>query len=168
MPKDLKGLYEAPKKLARPPAWVLDGANYRLQTPLMIDSVVVEGLELFCRASVNPQFRNAAFMLRCQNDKGDVVLLERVDWKPLGVQNNLGLGPPNLQFRNQPHSHVHSFDLNFIAAENRMKTANLPIAEPLAIDNLADEEAFIVAAKRFNILNEPQDFPRVPWENTLF
>jgi len=61
--------------------------------------------------------------------------LVRLDWKPLQeTHKNPGRGIPPHAGRVIRGSHIHSFELNWLELEQRMRTGNLPFAEPLVPD----------------------------------
>lgn len=159
--------YAARKTFAAPLVWAVEDRDLRLSCPLAIGDVMVEGLEFVGRATNQPD-KACHFMLRATDTRGTYHLLERIDWRPVHSHNNKGQGPAELRYTIQRTAHAHSFEMNWVKAEERMLSGGVPLAAPIDIDGLEVEDAFKFAAKRFNIATGKVIFPPPPWEPDLF
>jgi hypothetical protein len=72
-----------------------------------------------------------------------------VCWRSLtGHTNKRGMGPPHLAGRRPSNSHYHSFDLNWLPNEGRMRGGNggnLPLAMhmPSGLESFREVMAFV-------------------------
>lgn len=79
--------------------------------------------------------------------------LMRIDWKGDGHSNRRNLGPKELAGQRFPGTHLHAFELNWVADENRMRKSNLPVAMGISeeLQSFADLRTFV--GNRFKISN---------------
>jgi hypothetical protein len=96
------------------------------------------------------------------------VPLCRLCWRSLlgGHTNQRGRGPPGVAGRRTSDTHYHSFDLNWLAADNRMRGGNLPLAMEVGIGLESFEQMREFVGNAFRISNisvvSPPD-----WQYTL-
>lgn len=159
-------LYEAEKTLAQVPTWRLDGRSFVLSAPLDVGGVTFEGLELRGRASCALPQRDVTLQLQYHPPTGPKYLLERLDWRPLKMHNNRAKGPP--AYRNRPFrdSHVHPFELNWLADFERMRVR--PLAVPLDREPPSFAEFVAVAEVRFRIQSLATSLGQPSWQVDLF
>ena len=163
----LDEIHAANKALSVAGQWV-EAANQRLYfvVPLEIDEATLEGLVLRGRAVKDRPDEEVMFQLEfpqpSRRDRG----IDRIDWRPLHTHNNLGRGPDELRFMPQVNSHHHAFDLNWLAAEARMLTSNLPLARPIEPDLKSFDDLLAFIKKSFRI-NDIGQIPPPPWEGLL-
>ena len=163
----LDQIYEAEKNLSTTGQWVeADNQRLHLFVPLEIDGVVLEGLALRGRATKDRPDEEVMLQLEFPQAKRRERGIERVDWRPLHIHNNLGRGPAEFRFLQQSGSHHHVFELNWLAEENRMLAGNLPIARPLNEDPSSYESLLEFVNKSFRI-NDIGLIPPPPWEAFL-
>jgi hypothetical protein len=132
----LKALFESPKSIPVSVQWTdgdtTDGYT-RFLAPLEIDGLVEAGLTLTGGAYTHHPDRHVTLELAIiDQTTGRRIRLARIDWKSLtgGHTNQRGRcgawGGKRL-----PATHLHSFDLNWVEAEQRMRRGKLPCAEPI-------------------------------------
>jgi hypothetical protein len=129
-----------------------DGAMTFL-APLEADGVTIAGLSLrgVCYQrepdrAVTLQLEAAMPRLRTR------VPLARLDWRPLnGGHRNPRRGMPSHAGRFLQGTHMHPFDLNWVAANEAMRGGNLPFARSVADDPPTFEEALDMAGIEFRI-----------------
>ena len=106
---------------------------------LDIDDVTVAGLQLRVEAHELLEDEAVRVQLEYHPPRGKCEPLARVEWRPLSYHNNKHRGPTELRLRPFRSTHVHPFEFNWLEAENRMLTGNLPIALPLQdVDSYKD------------------------------
>ena len=167
----LREIYQAPKRLGvwPNPVWV-ESHNGRLNMVVTLENmlgVTVEGMLLRGRAIKDRPDEEVMLQLECPHDYSrEHNAIERIDWNPLHNHNNGGNGPEDLRFLLQKYTHRHSFDLNWLEEEQRMRYNNLPIAEPVAQPLKEFEDLIEFCGKCFGIENLG-DLPPPPWVRTL-
>src|SRR5258708_30487364 len=122
MERDLPTYLRAIKTLARAVEWVeAENGKLWLAVPLDIDGATIEGLQLRGRAIKDLPNEEVTLLLECSDPIRRDRAMDRIDWRPLHTHNNRGKGPQELRHMmiKAGISHRHSFDLNWIAAENR-------------------------------------------------
>jgi len=169
MAADLRGLFESQKELAVKPHWVAtDSTWFNLAAPLDIGGATVEGLELRAGAVQSLPDRAVRFHLQYHPARGPCNPLCRVEWRPLSPHTNPNKGPKSLQLRKIKGTHVHGFEMNFLDAEGRMLSGNLPIAEIINPEPNSFQELLAVVGKRLRI-NDMDQIEPPPWrEADLF
>lgn len=143
MAVDPERLWQADKVLSIEPDWKRRGQEEfaRLVSPLDIDGITVQGLRFTASAHIHSAESAIAFQIEVEtpaSPRGTPIA--RFDWKPRAPHNNRGIGPPAFRHRPFHESHVHPFDLNWLEAEARMRSGNLPVAIPVAepVESYAD------------------------------
>jgi hypothetical protein len=104
--------------------------------PLDIDGVTIPHFWLRGRCIADQPDREVTFQIEVGSDGIRTrTPLMRVDWRPLSGGHGNGSGSFDLADTIISGSHLHAFDLNWLEAEQRMRTCNLPVAceitEPL-------------------------------------
>lgn len=116
------------KALAARPKWRLDdGGRFRLQVPLMVDGIVVEGLFLYARCSQSEPGRDVSFMLVNSPTGESRQVIDRIDWKPLTSHLNKNSGPSELRLKLINGTHRHSLYDN-LKLDGEVRSKNIPIA----------------------------------------
>jgi hypothetical protein len=145
-----------------------EDGHMRFSAPLEIDGVVEAGLTLSGGATAHHPDRHVTFELAVAGVGGiRRVRLMRADWRDLkgGHSNNrrqcAGTG------KRVPETHLHSFELNWIEAERRMRRGKLPCAEPIDEDLQSFEALRSFVGRRFRI-NNIGIVPRPDWVYDLF
>jgi hypothetical protein len=100
------------------------------------------------------------FMLHYRPSNKAPMPLGRIDWRPLQPHTNPAGGPYSLTRISA--SHFHTFQLNWLEREGRMRTGNLPRAQPLNRDPETFEELLAFVGKEFRI-NNLKMIERPPW-----
>ena len=154
-------LYNSDKALPYRPRWEPTNSTwFRLTSALEIDSVVVEGLELRGGACQSLPDRAVRFMLHYRRSNKIPTPLGRIEWRPLQPHTNPAGGPyPLMRISG---SHFHSFRLNWLEQDSRMRAGNLPYAQPLNHEPNSFEELLAFAGKEFRIKNLEM-IERPPW-----
>lgn len=135
----LRDLVIVEKSLTRPVGWLTpdpaDGVT-RFSVPLDIGGVTEAGLTLDGVARAHHPDESVTFELAFTDTRsGKRIRLMRVDWRSLqdGHSNSRRkcASTPWAGVR-LPRTHFHSFEMNYVEAENRMRRGNnLPCAEPI-------------------------------------
>jgi len=167
----LPELVAARKEIDRFPGWSEPepetGAMW-FAAPLSVSGVTMEAFALhgFCFKHV-PDC-NVAFELRANGPRNRKIPLARYEWRSLrrGHTNGRRKGSP-VSGQRVTATHHHSFDLNWLEAERRMRSGNLPQAEsveqePVSFESLRDE-----VGKLFRINNMSVVLPPM-WEYKMF
>ena len=150
------------------PSWVEGDNGYlSLVAPLEIEGVTIEGLVL--RATAYKDLPDEAVMFQVEfphdrNRRDNAI--QRIDWRPLHIHNNHGKGPPQYRLQLINGTHHHSFELNWLVPERRLRKTNLPVAEPISPDiqdftALLDFVAESFRIKKLDAVRAP------PWERDL-
>jgi hypothetical protein len=163
----LPDVFHAQKVLSVPRSWA-PGPNGTLNMllPLDIDGVTVQGLYLRCRARVDLPDEDVFFQLEYPFPGRRDAALARIEWRPLKGHYNSANAPGGLKLLKIAGSHHHSFALNWFAPEERMRAANLPIAEPIDPDPPDLSALLEFVSKSFRISD--LDLISVPpWEKGL-
>ncbi len=136
--------------------------------PLEIGGVVETGLVLHGGCFRRIPDRNVTFELATISPGGRRVPLARADWRSLrgGHTNDRRPGSPVSGTR-VSDCHHHAFELNWIAADGRMRRGNLPQAEELDKGIQSFESLRDWTGNRWNI-NNISVVLRPPWEYDLF
>ena len=169
VPIDLRELVEAPKTLPVRPAWVAtDSTWFDLNGSLDLASgETVQGLELRGGACQSLPDRAVRFILQHYPAKGQCVGLVRIEWRPLAAHTNPANCAPHLSMRRIVGSHIHGFDMNWLADLDRLRTGNLPVAEPLSIDPSSFQELLVVVGRELRITGLEKIEPP-PWREADF
>lgn len=138
---------------------IADAHRFTLAVPLDIDGVTVEGLELRGGCIQDSPDRAVGLHLQYHPAKRPCTPLARAEWRPLGAHTNPNYGPRSLRLLRIEGSHLHSFDLNWLEGDGRMRAGNLPLAQPLDPD-AANLDAFLAfVGKEFRIMGLDQMEP---------
>jgi hypothetical protein len=169
VPVDLRELVEAPKTLPVRPAWVAtDSTWFDLNASLDLSSgETVQGLELRGGACQSLPERAVRFILQHYPAKGQCVGLVRIEWRPLAAHTNPANCAPDLSMRRITGSHIHGFDMNWLPDLDRLRTGNLPVAEPLSVDPSSFQELLVVVGKELRIAGLEKIEPP-PWREADF
>lgn len=127
-----------------------------LVVPLEIGGVTVSGLVLRGKTLAARPDQDVMFQIEClHGDRGGRRdrALARIDWRPLHSHNNRGRGPEEWRFFEQIGTHHHAFGLNWLDDEQRMRSANLPIAVPLNPEPSTYDELVAFVEETFRINN---------------
>jgi hypothetical protein len=97
------------------------------------------------------------------------IRLSRIDWRSLrrGHSNPRGKCLGAWDGKRVPETHYHSFEMNWVEAERRMKKGKLPCAKPIDEPLQSFEQLRAFAGISFNI-NNISIVPPPPWEYDLF
>jgi len=135
--------------------------------PLSIAGVVQEAFSLHGLCFKHVHNANVVFELKVKGPKKPVAVA-RYEWRSLrqGHTNPRRKGSPVSGQRVSP-THYHSFDLNWIEAERRMRGGNLPMAEsvieePTCFESLTDEVGKLFRINNMFVVLPPK------WEYDLF
>lgn len=134
--------------------------------PLDLDGVTVEGLQVRVTAHTQHPDEAVAVQLEYHPAAGRPEQLARVEWRPLRPHNNNNKGPDEWRLRAFRQTHIHRFEDNWLIAEQRMRTGNLPIAIPFQ-DLDSYEEFLDKCGKELNIENM-SIVPLPPWHPRMF
>jgi hypothetical protein len=165
-------LFTAMKALARFPGWSEPEpeTDYTwFNAPIEIGGVVEASYLLHggCYRSVPD--RNVVFELRAAAPSGKrTIPLARVEWRSLqgGHSNRRRKGSP-ASGKRVPETHYHSFDLNWIETERRMRSGNLPQADEINQDIQSFDALTACVGNLFRI-NNMRLVTRPPWAYDLF
>jgi hypothetical protein len=138
MPSPIPDLALAQKSLLVGVGWSkadVDGVM-QFSAPLAIGGLTIGGLELRGRCHVHHPDRNVMFQVEVTRPgKRTRIPLVRLEWRPLAEPHrNPPGGDPELSRRLIFGSHFHPFELNWVAANDAMRSGNLPVAKPLESD----------------------------------
>jgi hypothetical protein len=137
--------------------------------PLTIAGVVEQGFVLHGGYLKRVPDANVTFELRAANPGGKrTVPLARIDWRSVrgGHTNPRRKGSPVSCKRVGP-SHHHSFELNWVEHEARMRFGNLPMADDVAeeiasFESLRDSVGNLFRINNIGVVTTPK------WEYDLF
>ena len=79
---------------------------------------------------------------------------------------NPDAGPREVRLLECRSTHLHSFDLNFISKENRMRAGNLPLATPVDPDPVTFED-FLAFGKKSLRINGLEKIARPKFQGEL-
>jgi hypothetical protein len=138
MPSPIPDLALAQKSLLVGVGWSnadTDGVM-QFSTPLAIDGLTFRGLELRGRCYAHHPDRSVMFQVEvAPPGKRSRIPLVRLEWRPLAEPHrNPPGGDPELSRRLIFGSHFHPFELNWVGANDAMRSGNLPFAKPLEND----------------------------------
>jgi hypothetical protein len=168
MSLDLTALFRAEKAIAIAPDWVGRGAEeLSVVVPLLVDDVVVEGLQFRATARKHMPDEMITLQVEYHPQLSAGGPLCRIEWRPLNGHNNKGRGPKEWRHKNIVGCHHHSFDLNQRYAPNEMLKGLLPIALPLE-ESPANFNALLDFAKKEFGINNLEWLGVPPWEPILF
>jgi len=169
----LRYLVEAVKSLPYRPEWTEpdSGDGYtRLSVPLEIDGVTEAGLTFDCGTYEYHPDEHVTLELSVLGKSGRRrIRLMRLDWRSLkgGHSNDRRRCSGPWSGRRVPETHLHSFDLNWIEADQRMKKGKLPCAEPIPEPLQSLAELIDFAGRCFRI-NNIDIVPPPNWVYDLF
>lgn len=119
-----------------------------------------KGMELRGKALQTIPDRAVCFHLQYYPARGPCTPLARAEWRPLSPHTNPNVGKyPLLRIEG---SHIHAFELNWLAELGRMRAGNLVIARPLNPDAATLDEFLAIVGKEFRIKNL-NVIERPPW-----
>jgi hypothetical protein len=168
----LKTIFESDKQIPVAVRWTAPDADdgyIRFSVPLDIDGITDASVTLGGGAYIRVPDRHVTLELAIlANDGIRRTRLARLDWKSDkgGHSNSRRCGGP-WSGRRLPETHLHSFDLNWIAAQGRMRKGKLPCAEPIEQELATFEELRAFAGNYFRI-NNIEVVPRPEWVYDLF
>lgn len=133
------------KTISVTPGWSEpDGEDsyVRIYSPLEIDGIAEAGLVFTAGTYIHHPDRHVTFELSVLDAALRRVRLIRVDWKSLrgGHSNDRRKCAGSRGGERVPATHLHSFELNYVEADQRMKKGRLPCAEPISEDLKSFEE----------------------------
>jgi hypothetical protein len=164
---DLMHIFSSEKALSFAPAWILRDRHYlSLSCPLEIDGVTIQGLELRAGARASLPDEAVRFQLQHQPAGGKIQHLARIEWRPISIHNNKGLGPLELRNTIIKGCHHHEFGLNFLEASKAMRRGDLKVAVPIE-ETLADFATLLAfVGKKFRIVNM-ELIVMPPWQGRM-
>lgn len=125
----------------------------RFSVPLEIGGIVQEGFTLQGGCYRDHPDRHVTFQL-CLLTKRRTVPLERLDWRSLqGGHTNPRGRSSEWAGRRVSKTHLHAFELNWVAQEQRMRAGNLPLAMEISEELQTFEQLLQFTGKRFRIKN---------------
>jgi hypothetical protein len=171
---DARHILETEKRLLRRVDWSVTGGNragcarrVMFESRVNMKSTVPRGV--WFRASLIPQFADSAtFQLECESPGAKArIPLFRLDWRPMGVHRNGGLGPPELRglFIEAGVTHVHSC-LDHIDEETGELGSGSLTARVVSPDFDSYDAALIWFCEKTRILNLG-DIPPPPTQGEL-
>jgi hypothetical protein len=167
MPTKIEGLVAADKALIDVPAWIERAADdLELSAPLEVKGVTIEGLTLRGRARKSLADREVIFQLEYHHSQIVGGAVARIEWRPLNVHSNKGLGPKALRHVIQKGSHHHRFDLNWRHSRDGVLKGDLPIALPINEEPENFRALLGVVGKEFRIKNI-QLVSAPPWQPAM-
>ena len=136
--------------------------------PLAIGGVTQEAFALHGLALKYAPDCNVCFELKALGPRNRKIPLARYEWRSLrgGHTNSRRSGSP-VSGQRMTATHHHSFGLNFLPAQGRMRSGNLPQAEsvepePQSFESLRGEVGNLFRINNINIVLPP------PWEYGMF
>ena len=167
-----KALASAMKAIAQFPGWSEpepETGYCWFNAPLMIGGVVEQGFVLHGGFIKQVPDANVSFELRASKPGAKrTVPIARIDWRAVrgGHTNPRRPGSP-VSGERVSNSHHHSFTLNWVKAEDRMRNGNLPMAEDIDQGIQTFESLRSLTGNLFRINNI--DLVQPPkWEYDLF
>lgn len=149
---------KARKEIAQFPGWSEpepETGYCWFNAPLLIGGVVEQGFILHGGCLKRVPDANVTFELRARKPGGKrTVCFDRIDWRAVrgGHSNPRRPGSPVSGKRVGP-SHHHSFDLNWLEAEKRLRGRNLPMADDIDEEIQSFESLLEFTGNRFRINN---------------
>ncbi len=136
--------------------------------PLAIGGVTQEAFALHGLALKYAPDRNVCFELKALGPRNRKVPLARYEWRSLrgGHTNSRRSGSP-VSGQRVSATHYHSFELNFLEAQGRMRLGNLPQAESITQEPQTFESLRVDVGNLFRINNMSIVLPP-PWEYGMF
>lgn len=163
MSVDLRLFVDASKTIPISRGWAEIDRNYlSFVSPLDIDEVTVAGLQVRMGAFKLAENEDVRAQLEYHPLKGRPEPLCRLEWRPLSPHSNKGRGPLELRFKQFRQTHIHPFDLNWDASQNRLLSPNLPIAIP--IQDVDSYDKFLDLCARHLKIRNMSIVPAPPWE----
>ncbi len=167
-----KALASAIKAIAQFPGWSEpepETGYCWFNAPLMIAGVVEQGLVLHGGYLKRVPDANVSFELRASKPGVKrTVPISRIDWRAVrgGHSNPRRPGSP-VSGKRVSDSHHHSFTLNWLEAESRMRKGNLPMAEDIeqeiqTFESLRRETGILFRINNIDLVQLPK------WEYDLF
>ena len=153
----LPDLIAARKEISQFPGWsepeAETGAMWFI-APLSIAGVVQEAFALHGVCLKYAPDRNVVFELRALGPRRRKISLTRYEWRSLreGHTNSRRSGSP-VSGKRVGATHYHSFDLNWLEAERRMRSGNLPQADNVEKEPQSFESLTAEVGNRFRINN---------------
>jgi hypothetical protein len=145
-----------------------DTGGMWFSAPLSVAGVIQEAFTLHGLALKNVPDRNVVFELKVSGPKGRQMPVARFEWRSLrkGHTNPRRKGSP-VSGKRVDATHYHSFDLNWIPLERRMRGRNLSQADSFHPDPESFESLIDVVGKLFRI-NNMYVVPPPKWEYDMF
>jgi hypothetical protein len=164
-------LYNADKLIASWPGWSApepETGYIWFDAPLEIGGVVEAGFTLHGGAYSTHPDRHITFELKIGRPGiRRKIPIARIDWKSLSGGHSNKRGPPlPWAGKRVGECHVHSFELNWLETEGRMRT-DLSQAEPMPQEIQSFESVRAYAGNLFRI-NNIDLVAQPPWEYRLF
>ncbi|WP_330083777.1 hypothetical protein [Methylocystis iwaonis] len=165
-------LFSAQKSISYRPNWTApdkEDGHTRIVAALDVGEITEASLALLCSAYAHLPDRHVSVEI-CINglDGKRRIRLARVDWKSIkgGHSNKRGHCKGDWDGKRVPETHYHSFEMNYVTAERRMKAGKLPCARPIDEPLQSFEELCAFIGFNFNIKNMDVVAPP-PWEYKL-
>lgn len=157
----LTAFLAADKALSAPIHWTDTDGDLRFTATLEIGGITEQALLLFGRATASIVDAAVTLGLRWTGAPGRYSHFDRLDWRPVHVHNNKGIGPADLRFRLIEGTHHHRLGQNAELEIGllRAMAENLPVAEPVLPEPLSWEAFLVLAAQRWRIY----DLVNTPW-----
>ncbi len=164
----LAAFLAADKMLNTSVRWTDTDGDLRFTATLEIGGITEEALLLFGRATASMPDAAVTLGLRWTGTPGRYSHFDRIDWRPVHVHNNKGMGPVNLRFRLIEGTHHHPLGQNAALEIGLLKAMaeNLPIAEPVLPEPISWEAFLAIAARRWRI-HDLFNTPYPPWQYGL-
>ena len=160
----LPEIVAAAKALSGTQAWIVKAPNQlSLVAALEVDGVTLASVQLRMRALQDEPDRAVMLQMEYNPPKGRNERLLRIEWKPIGAHANTNKAPEPYRLLIIRTSHIHRFEHNYFAPDDRMLSGNLPHAMPIEPDPSTFVELLDLAAKQFNVM----DLKRIatpPWQ----
>jgi len=165
-------LFNAKKALARFPGWSEPEPETDyiwFNAPIEIAGVVETSFVLHGGCIRTVPDRNVTFELRCSApSKKRTMPIARIEWRSLqGGHSNRRRKGSAASGKRVSETHHHSFDLNWIESERRMRSGNLPQAEEIDQEIQSFESLLDCVGKLFRI-NNMRIVTCPPWAYDLF
>ena len=158
----------AEKALTTPVHWIDTEGHLDFRATLEIGGITGEALLLFGRATASLPDAAVTLGLCWTGAPGRYSHFDRLDWRPVHVHNNKGMGPIDLRFRLIEGTHHHRLAQNAALEMGilRAMAENLPIAEPVLPEPVSWEAFLAIAAERWRI-HDLVTTPYPPWQYGL-